>query len=582
MARFLPLSCVVLALALAPSPAAAAVDLIGTWFVLIHYRDSMTANPDSDRWEDKVWKIEQKGSRLQWSEFPIVHFNDGSGRFGRVGRNNRARLMHKWEPNESQMAEIMDGPQVNSRGSKKKSLRGSPKRGYKSSSASRSTSALTVGYQETWSIDEPAELPVFTRDDALGTESALATKSSKVVSGRTRYATLQISEDGNLLTGTYARDENKRGTFKLIRAGSARGLETDGRTPNEKAQDRAREQFRQQVRDEARRRAAGGAPRGEEQEDGGDPERPLRLGMKLPQILAAVRAPSKEVRASIIVQKLEVVRLGADGIESIDAEKIESGERSVSDDDDYGVLVLRYCSSREGQGSRRSWYLLSKNSLAAWDHVEYSEFCAMYTDYNPAWRSMAGLERSLTDYAEKNFPTSPARHYVLYQRGLRLVTAGRVEEAEAMLRTADETVDGSPQGLAGSRMGRIRTRLVSPADLAAARRALERAIETAKQQGASGPVTREVAYAGFLQTLGDERVRDLREVIGEQKLLETWVKYERRILAEDEKARVELGDELREAYTAVMKEQFEERLKAGDPEAVREMQEIMRKQRDRR
>ena len=67
MARFLPISCVVLALALAPSPAAAAVDLIGTWFVLIHYRDSMTANPDSDRWEDKVWKIEQKGSRLQWT-----------------------------------------------------------------------------------------------------------------------------------------------------------------------------------------------------------------------------------------------------------------------------------------------------------------------------------------------------------------------------------------------------------------------------------------------------------------------------------------------------------------------------------
>ena len=330
MARFLPLSCVVLALALAPSPAAAAVDLIGTWFVLIHYRDSMTANPDSDRWEDKVWKIEQKGSRLQWTEFPIVHFSDGSGRFGRVGRNNRARLMHKWEPNEAQMAEIMDGPQVNSRGSKKKSLRGSSKRGYKSSSASRSTSALTVGYQETWSIDEPAELPVFTRDDALGTESALATKSSKVVSGRTRYATLQISEDGNLLTGTYARDENKAGTFKLIRAGGARGLETDGRTPNQKQGERFREQIRQGMQD--------------------------------------------------------------------------------------------------------------------------------------------------------------------------------------------------------------------------------------------------AAYAGFLQTLGDEQVRDLRNVIGEQKLSEIWGKYERRIIAGDQRARVELGDELRESYIAKVQEQLEEGLLSGDPNALLDAQ----------
>jgi hypothetical protein len=582
MRRFFLVLCWAVVLALAPSPALATVDLSGTWFVLIHYRDSMTANPDSDRWDDKVWKIEKKGSRLQWTEFPIVHFNDGSGRFGRVGRNPRARMLHKWEPNEAQMEEILAGPQVNSRGSKVKSLRGSPKRGYKSSNSSRSMSALTVGYQETWSIDEPVALPVFTRDDALGTESALATNSDSVVSGRTRYATLEISEDGNVLTGTYGRDENKRGTFQLIRAGSARGLETDGRSPNEKAQDRVREQIRQQVRDEARRRASGGAPRGQEQVDGGDPERPLRLGLKLPQVLAAVRAPSKDVNASIIVRKLEVVRLGADGVESIDAEEIESGQRSLSDEDDYGVLVLRYCRSNETQGSRRSWYLLPKNSLGAWDHVEFVESCAMGTDYNPAWRSTAGLERSLTDYADKNFPTSPARHYVLYERGLQLVTAGRVEEAEAMLRKADESVDNAPQGLAGSRQGRNRSRIVSTADTQAVRRTLERAIESAKQAGVTDPVVREVAYAGFLETLGDERVRDLREVIGEQKLLETWVEYERRILAGDEKARDELGAALREAYTEVMKQRFQERLKAGDPEAVSQMKEIMRKQRDRR
>ncbi len=227
----------VLAALLWLSPASAAaetLDLIGTWFVLIHYRDSMTANPDADRWEDKVWKIEKKGSRLQWTEYPIVVFSDGSGRFGRVGGNARARLLRKWEPNESQMAEILDGPQVNSRGSKTKSLRGSPKRGYKSTSARRSTSALTVGYQETWSIDDPTGLPVFTRDDALGTEAALATESDAVVSGRTRYATLEVQGGGDVLEGSYARDENKKGSFRLIRAGAARGIESDGRSPNDR------------------------------------------------------------------------------------------------------------------------------------------------------------------------------------------------------------------------------------------------------------------------------------------------------------------------------------------------------------
>jgi hypothetical protein len=227
---------------LIPSTAVAAVDLIGTWFMLIHYKDSATANPNSDRWEDKVWKFEKKGSRLQWTEYPIVVFNDKQGRFGRVGRNERARLLNAWEPNEAQRLEIETGLQVNSRGSKTKALRGSPKRGYKSTSRSRSTSAFTVGYEENWMIDSPAKLPVFTRDDSLGTEAALAAGEGGV-SGRTQYKGLEVQDDGNLIVGTYMRDENKQGTFKLIRAGGPRGLDTDGRTPNEKAGERFQEQL---------------------------------------------------------------------------------------------------------------------------------------------------------------------------------------------------------------------------------------------------------------------------------------------------------------------------------------------------
>ena len=229
------------------------LDLVGTWFLLVHYRDSATANPDADRWEDKVWTIEKKGSRLHWTEYPIVVFEDRSGRFGRVGRNLRARMLVKWEPNASQLAEIEAGPRINKRGSKTKSLRGSPKRGYRSGGGARSASALTIGYQETWSIDDPTTLPVFTRDDALGAESELAT-GGDVISGRTRYATRQVLDEGGILTGTYARDENKRGTFRLIRAGAVRGLPTDGKTPNEKQRERQREMFRAGVQDVAYRR----------------------------------------------------------------------------------------------------------------------------------------------------------------------------------------------------------------------------------------------------------------------------------------------------------------------------------------
>ncbi len=292
------------ALLLLTSPAFASVDLVGTWYVLIHYRDSTTANPDADRWEDKVWKIEQKGSRLQWTEFPIVVFNDGSGRFGRVGRNARARLLVAWEPNARQMEEIRQGLQVNSRGSKTKSLRGSPKRGYASSSAARSTSALTVSYQETWSIDDPTGLPVFTRDDALGTDVALATNSDALVSGRTRYQTLEVSADGNRLTGVYSRDENKQGTFEIIRAGEARGIESDGRTPNEKANERFEQQVQDVIRDRAYSRFLSAL--------GNEPVRDLRAVLGEDRLSAIWQKYEKRIIASDAAARRELAEeLGA-------------------------------------------------------------------------------------------------------------------------------------------------------------------------------------------------------------------------------------------------------------------------------
>jgi hypothetical protein len=244
--------CTTLALAvssLTASAARAELDLLGSWFVLIHYRDSQTANPDADRWADKVWRLETKGSRLQWSEYPIVVFSNGSGRFGAVAGNPRSRLLVSWEPSPAQLQEIAAGPRVNSRGSKTKTLRGSPKRGYESVGRAAVASAMTVGYQETWSIEDPTGLPIFTFDDSLGTSAALSAGPGSAASGRTRYTALEVSADGNRISGSYTRDKNRQGTFRLIRAGTPRALKSDGRTPNEKRRDRVEQQMREAVRD---------------------------------------------------------------------------------------------------------------------------------------------------------------------------------------------------------------------------------------------------------------------------------------------------------------------------------------------
>ncbi len=200
------------ALSIHPAAAQAEVDLLGTWYVLIHYRDSATNNPDFDRWLDRIWQFEKKGSRIQWTEYPIVVFQDQAGRFERF-RGVRSRVLAYWEPNANQRSQIQAGLEINSRGSKTKSLRGSPKKGYRSTSRMRAQSASVIGYVENWSVEDLQTNPVFTFDDIMGSGR------TESMEGRTRYTTTAVGDDGNLLEGTFNRDGTRIGTFQLIRAG---------------------------------------------------------------------------------------------------------------------------------------------------------------------------------------------------------------------------------------------------------------------------------------------------------------------------------------------------------------------------
>jgi hypothetical protein len=220
------------------------LDLIGTWFVLIHYRDSATNNPDADRWEDRVWVFERSGSRIKWTDYPIVFFQDRSGRFEARAGNPRARTLERWEPNEGQLDEIRNGPRVNTRGSKSKTLRGSAKRGYESAGASQARSAMTVGYHETWKIESLTALPVFSRRDVMG--SGLTQSAGGGLDGLTRYETIEVP-NANLLQGSFTRDDSRRGDFRMMRTAAARGLPASDKSPNEKMWERARKELEEDV-----------------------------------------------------------------------------------------------------------------------------------------------------------------------------------------------------------------------------------------------------------------------------------------------------------------------------------------------
>jgi len=207
------------------------VDLIGTWHVLIHFTDDHTHDPTQMRWDDKVWVFEKAGSRLRWIEYPIVVFQDRTGRFEARGAIRAARVLHGWEPNEAQRAEIASGIPVGHRGSKQKTLR---KRGDDWVSTNRATaaSASIVTYVEHWSISDAAGKPTFRREDVLGSAE------TEGLEGVTQYTTTEVLDGGNELRGSFSRDESRRGTFRMVRSGATKELKGKNKSEGQRFHER--------------------------------------------------------------------------------------------------------------------------------------------------------------------------------------------------------------------------------------------------------------------------------------------------------------------------------------------------------
>jgi len=204
------------ALGLAPA-AVADVDLAGSWHVLVHYKDDATSHPERERWLDRLWVFEEKNGKLYWTEYPIVVFSDESGRFERRSSGQYARVLGEWEPSETQQSNIRAGLQTNSRGSKKKKLKGSDVEGWKTTYRARPGSASVITYQENWSIAEESDLPVFVQEDVM---SSMRTET---LEGVTRYTTQGV--EGDVLVGSYVRDGTRHGTFRMTPSGGAIPLE---------------------------------------------------------------------------------------------------------------------------------------------------------------------------------------------------------------------------------------------------------------------------------------------------------------------------------------------------------------------
>lgn len=190
-------------------------ELLGTWYVVVHYEDKSVANAeDAHRWEDKVWVFEPRGTRLVWTEYSELSFKDDAGRYQLLSSGRAIKSTGSWKPTAAQRAEIKNGLAANPQWVKAKTLRGDVKSGYRSTGRQNLESASVIGFSETWEILDPGAMTAFRRRDSMTSGRSVA------LEGATSYIT--TAREGGTLNGVFTRDDVQKGTFVMRRAGKIR------------------------------------------------------------------------------------------------------------------------------------------------------------------------------------------------------------------------------------------------------------------------------------------------------------------------------------------------------------------------
>jgi hypothetical protein len=74
---------------------------------------------------------------------------------------------------------------------------------------------MVVTYIENWSVESPTTLPVFRREDSLGSSA------TENFDGMTEFTTQVADPVTGTLTGVFERDGSRHGTFRMTRSGAA-------------------------------------------------------------------------------------------------------------------------------------------------------------------------------------------------------------------------------------------------------------------------------------------------------------------------------------------------------------------------
>ena len=187
-----------------------APSLLGTWYVLIHYRREESPYPRRWYWDERVWTFHREGDTLAWTEYTLVKFEDQKGRFEHLRTSRARRLLGAWTPNRRQRLQLETGIGVIGRGSRRKLLTGDATVGWKSAVLEHGAAPGQKGYAEDWRIDVLEGLPEF----------RLTTQLQHWGGARELGASIYRAEEkdrrGAELRGTYLSGDDRRGRFRMM------------------------------------------------------------------------------------------------------------------------------------------------------------------------------------------------------------------------------------------------------------------------------------------------------------------------------------------------------------------------------
>ena len=167
---------------------------------------------------------------------------------------------------------------------------------------------------------------------------------------------------------------------------------------------------------------------------------PPASGDSFEETLASIHAGPGDP-LSVSVQELRVLRVDVEPWEVLDPDSAAEGPEGQT----LAMIAHRRCKGRRGLeflGSERvSWYVFVAGKLASYDHFEFDGDCEPRNHYVPSGAEQLGTEQALLRYTARAYPESASTTAERIRKGMALVSADRLDDAEKMLRSVDRDID---------------------------------------------------------------------------------------------------------------------------------------------